>query len=296
MRKSEADADVVLIDAGVISPEESRQRIIADEGSPYQGLDPNDVPDLREEEEQGLEPKGAAAGLAKGALGEEDDGAGKPEGGGADENGIIPFARDAASAWNESDHPRAPNGEFGSSGGGSSKPPKLTPTEKSYIDNYSGDEFLRLNTKLRSGEDGGPAAAKLDSAIAKGTIEPGTKLYRGVSKDGLKSLIGGDTLSIGQTLMDPAFLSTSTDRNIAALNSIGGVLMEIDVGTGQHVIDLEKISRNQHEKETLLPRNSKMKIVGLRAPKKPGDPIIVRVATQSSEKDADDDAEADHRS
>jgi hypothetical protein len=51
--------------------------------SPYPGIDPDKVPNLLEEEEDGLlEPKGAAAGIAKEAEGDPDqdegDGAGKP--------------------------------------------------------------------------------------------------------------------------------------------------------------------------------------------------------------------------
>jgi len=43
-RNTDADADVKLIDAGVISPQESRARIAKEEDSPYAGLDPNDLP------------------------------------------------------------------------------------------------------------------------------------------------------------------------------------------------------------------------------------------------------------
>jgi phage-related protein (TIGR01555 family) len=72
VRKTNAEAAQIHIDSGVISPEEERGRIAADPGTLYPGLDPTDVPDLKEEEEEGLEPKGAAAKLAEG--GEEVDG------------------------------------------------------------------------------------------------------------------------------------------------------------------------------------------------------------------------------
>jgi predicted ABC-type ATPase len=65
--------------------------------------------------------------------------------------------------------------------------------------------------------------------------------------------------------------------------------MEIEVGDGQAGLDMEQISRNKHEKEIILPRNSKMKVLGLRAPKKIGDPIIVRVSTENPTADADVD-------
>ena len=50
VRKTDADTDVVLINAGVISPEESRKRVAGDEDSPYAGLDINDLPEPPQDE------------------------------------------------------------------------------------------------------------------------------------------------------------------------------------------------------------------------------------------------------
>ena len=60
--KSEAEADQIRIDSGVISPEEARAALAGDAGSRYAGLDPDDAPDLAEEEEEGLRPKGGGSG------------------------------------------------------------------------------------------------------------------------------------------------------------------------------------------------------------------------------------------
>lgn len=49
-RKSDADTDNVLIQAGVIDPEEARQRVANDPDAPYQEIDPNDVPEPPEPE------------------------------------------------------------------------------------------------------------------------------------------------------------------------------------------------------------------------------------------------------
>jgi uncharacterized protein len=57
MRKVDAEADGQDIDRGVISPEERRRKIAADPDSGYNDINPNDVPDLLEEEEEGLEPE-----------------------------------------------------------------------------------------------------------------------------------------------------------------------------------------------------------------------------------------------
>jgi phage-related protein (TIGR01555 family) len=279
VRKIKAETHMIYVDGGIFGQEEVRNIEIDDDDSPYNGLDPDDMPDLQAEEDAGLVPGGGSSEGGEGGSSRADN---KEVDGAADELPLI--AIDAA--FNEADHPRADNGEFGEGGGGKPKKARLTPTEKSYLDSYSGDDFLKLNEKLRSGEDTGAATAKIDSAISKSTIEPGTKLYRGISKDALKKLVAGDSIEAGQVLSDAGFLSTSSSRDIAGMNSIGGALIEIEVGQGQNGLDMSEISRNKHEKEVILPRNSKMKVLGLRAPKKPGDPIIVRVATHNEEEDS----------
>jgi len=59
VRKIEAETGQIHVDTGVISPEEERKRVAADPDTLYPGLDPDDLPDLREEEEEGgIEPVG----------------------------------------------------------------------------------------------------------------------------------------------------------------------------------------------------------------------------------------------
>ncbi len=58
-RKAQAEMDQIYIDAGVVSPAEVRQRLASDPDSSYDGLDPDELPDLLQEEEEGLAPKGA---------------------------------------------------------------------------------------------------------------------------------------------------------------------------------------------------------------------------------------------
>jgi hypothetical protein len=279
LQKADAERHQVYVDMGAFSPEEVRGIAISDPKLPYGDLDPNDLPDEREEIERGLEPEGGRPqplGEAGPELEEAPD-----KGGVAAKDAMLPFVYDAT-AFNESDHPRKDDGEFGSGGGSataSAKRSKLTPTEKAWLSSYSGDDFLRLNKELRAGESGGESAKKIDAAIAKSPLPAGTKLYRGITKDALKSLIGGDQITVGQTLSDKAFLSTSTDPWIAHVP--GGVMLDIQVGEGQSGLDMSQISSNEHEKEVLLPRGAKLKIAGIRAPKKVGQPIIVRVTTEN---------------
>lgn len=70
VRKIDAETGQILVDGGAIWQEEERARVANDPDTLYPGLDISDVPDLKEEEEEGLEPKGAAAKLAEG--GEQD--------------------------------------------------------------------------------------------------------------------------------------------------------------------------------------------------------------------------------
>lgn len=58
VRKIKAETDDLLIGAGSISSEESRTRVANDPGSDYAAIEVDDVPDLLDEEEHGLEPKG----------------------------------------------------------------------------------------------------------------------------------------------------------------------------------------------------------------------------------------------
>ena len=70
LRKTEAETGKGLVETGIVSPLEERKRLAADPESPYASINVEDVPDLREEEEAGLEPHAGAAKLAEGA-GEE---------------------------------------------------------------------------------------------------------------------------------------------------------------------------------------------------------------------------------
>ena len=148
LQKTEAERNQTYVDMGVLAPEEIRGVLIDDPELPFGDLDPDDVPELKQEEEGGLIPPGAGKG-EEAVLGEP-GGPGQPAGGPAaagpkpgghgdpafqEEGGaaakganVLPFkARgaadeldpifaslvgDAAIEWNEGKHPRAPDGEF----------------------------------------------------------------------------------------------------------------------------------------------------------------------------------------
>jgi hypothetical protein len=137
LQKMDGERHQIYVDMGAIAPAEVRGIAIADPKLPYGDLDPEDVPDLREEEEAGLEPEGGRPqplGEAGPGLGESPDKAAAP--GGGDSN-VIPFQDQAAGTrtrspittsgqaadaeFQEADHPRAPDGKFGSGSGASGK-------------------------------------------------------------------------------------------------------------------------------------------------------------------------------
>lgn len=70
LQYKKAQTAQIWIDTGVIDKQEERRRVAEDPETSYPGLDPNVEIDLKEEEEQGLVPKGGGAGV-KAVLGEE---------------------------------------------------------------------------------------------------------------------------------------------------------------------------------------------------------------------------------
>lgn len=128
LRKTQADTGAVLVEGGVISQAEERRRIATDPSSPYADINVNEMPDLLQEESEGLSPSGRVdPGLVEGEAerdetGEELPNEGKPEGDAeVGKSAVVPFAGDEAN-FEEGKHPRASNGQFGSGGGGSAHP------------------------------------------------------------------------------------------------------------------------------------------------------------------------------
>lgn len=171
----------------------------------------------------------------------------------------------------------------GKNSGSKSANGKLSANEKSAISSYSGDNFLKLNSDLRKGKDEDPDVARIDSAISKGSLDGGT-LYRGMSREDAKKLFPGGDIKKGMVVSDPAFLSTSKEKKIAGMFSIGGVMLQIETNKGDKGLDVNGLSSNKHEDETLLPRNAKMEVLGVHPPKAPGQPVTIKVRYISEEK------------
>lgn len=127
----DAERNQKYVDMGALAPGEIRKAIIDDPTLPYTDLDPDEVPDLAQEEEDGLQPEGGHS---------------DPAANGGAEDTRLPFAQDGRlqnrkfsrnipvrrnrrgagemakdAAFSESEHPRGQPGnagQFGSGGGG----------------------------------------------------------------------------------------------------------------------------------------------------------------------------------
>ena len=118
IRKSDTDRDVAYIQAGVVSAEEVRGRLASEPDSGYNGIDVEDVPEMPDD--------GFSDGLNDGEGEEgEEPAAPKPE-----------PAQDAE--WDESKHPRAENGQFGS---GSGLPEKQEDQAQAEMPEIKGNEL-----------------------------------------------------------------------------------------------------------------------------------------------------------
>lgn len=262
-REIEARTAVVLIDAGVLAPAEERRRIAGDPDTPWQGLDAEDVPDLKQEEAEGLEPKGTT----KGAGGGEGGGGGEEDGG---------FGGDVAGGFDaefeEGKHPRDKGGEFTSGGG--DKGVLTSGTE------LSDEEKFQLTEYLTSGEDLNPFLRRggelddltrdmvsgIDAAIGKHTLPKSTVLYRGVSGDVGKKF---EKLVPGQVISSLGY--TSTTKTFERATEFGKVVMELQAPAGTNAFDMEHVYHHLNKSfvdlargnmEVLLGRGTRLEFTG----------------------------------
>jgi hypothetical protein len=144
----------------------------------------------------------------------------------------------------------------------------LTAAEIDALAAYSGAAYQRINRALRSGEDmDGDLRATvrlLDSAIAKHPVARRFTVYRGVGENYASELERLD-LEEGDTIIEAAFLSTSTHLDVARqfLGSMGGgMILKIHVPAGGNALDMHPYSNFPEEHEFLLPRGVKLRAIG----------------------------------
>ena len=189
VRKSDSDAAVALINAGVISAEEERARLAADPNSGYNALDVEDLPEAAEDNSDALDDDKQAA---------------------------------DAGEFKEGDHPRANNGQFGSGGGsgtagkpqGRATPPKVLPDNHPLL-----NESINDRSESAQAERKGIEAAHFENAKPVTGRKPviyfmggGGGSGKGTLKKQLQSTGKLPTAADGAVSIDPDEIKTSLQR------------------------------------------------------------------------------------
>lgn len=300
--KTKAETDDLRINGGVISPLESRKAVANAPDTPYAGLDVTVIPvppggDGNEEEPDDPndpdlpEPIGGR-GLDPGKASE--DSTHHQRIGGESDNDDSPFAHDAG--FEESKHPRGQPGnagQFGSGGssGGEKKNFKEIKTGQEYLDiakaserqlsdedkatinHYTSPAYAALNKALRSGKPLPPETQKvvdnLDRIISESRLPEDVTLFRGLRGKKVREVL--DALVPGETLTDPAFVSTGMHKMVAQNQQGAGTkaTMVIRAPKGANAVFPGENSYNYNQEskidtalEAILPRESQFKFIG----------------------------------
>jgi hypothetical protein len=189
------------------------------------------------------------------------------------------MARADGSDWNESKHPRAENGQFGSGGSTAHAGPVgegakehsgvkmgVDKGEAASIKHYTAEGFKSINWGLRGIRQHTPASsahlAELDRVMSRASLPEAMTVHRGVGGNGLKEIQKAG-LKKGALIPDAGFLSTSKSAGVGKSfqNSSDNIMLEIRLPKGARAIDVGRLSDNPGEQEVLIDRNSKLKVV-----------------------------------
>jgi len=152
------------------------------------------------------------------------------------------------------------------------KPNMFDETELQAIEDYTGDGYADINRYLYKGHDEGATQEQddylnrtietLDSAFEETQTPFPYTVYSGLS-----SRYSADKFQLGGEYIFRGYVSTSLDFNTA----IGGfadvgdkdqpVVLQVELNKGQKAIYLDAVSANSGERETLLPRGSRIKVI-----------------------------------
>ena len=152
------------------------------------------------------------------------------------------------------------------------QPNMFDEAELQAIDDYTGSRYAEINRYLYKGHDDGVSPQQdeiinqtietLDSAFEE-TQTP----FPYTTYSGLSSRYSADKFKLGGEYIFRGYVSTSLDFNTA----IGGfadvgdsdqpVVLQVELKKGQKAIYVDAVSAHEGERETLLPRGSKIKII-----------------------------------
>lgn len=131
--------------------------------------------------------------------------------------------------------------------------PKLPSSQRDAVERYTGDGFLETNRHLRAGDASDPDVARLDAAMRPLPDDLILTRHVGPEAFGLSpaSLHGIEGLA-GKKITDEAYSSTALGSPYGG--GIGGVTIHILTPAGTPAVMASAVSRNEHEREVLLPR------------------------------------------
>lgn len=131
------------------------------------------------------------------------------------------------------------------------------------IKQYTGPAYAQINGTLRTGKKLSKANQDVVNKLNEAFAQPEAKanenftVYRGIMSTQLQHL------TMGSTMTDKGFVSTSSDVNEAKkFAGTAGALMEIRVKKGQPAMSVKDTSVYPSEKEVMLPANTSFKVVG----------------------------------
>lgn len=193
------------------------------------------------------------------------------------------------SEWDESEHPRARDGKFGSGGGNGGseavgKKPEteefsaageITQSQKDAVEYYKRVGYAKVNGFLRGNKVQDMSEQKaiigqLDAAINSSRLNKDTTVYRGMYNVPDLNRLGEG--AVGQEISMPTYWSTSVDAKTAKQFSMEAsqkgknAFFEIRLKAGQRALDA---TQGTAEPEVLLPRGQKYKVVGFKKGKTP---------------------------
>jgi len=146
---------------------------------------------------------------------------------------------------------------------------KLGAAEKDALQVYSGGEFEDINAHFREGDAVGPRLSgiisKIDSAFKGSALPSDIVVYRAIDAEGWAAM--QRSIGAGGVLMDKSYTSTSLSRKAmesfsSTMHRSGGAMaLEIRVPKGTRAIYMPSLSEHPEEKELLLNRGTKYRVV-----------------------------------
>jgi hypothetical protein len=150
------------------------------------------------------------------------------------------------------------------------QPQLYTDEEREALETYTSDGYDQINRYLYKGHDEGAMndhdywvndmINKLDSAF-----EATTSPFKYTTYSGLSERYKAEKIKPGMDYIFRGYLSASLDFDTSIDNFTDGsntpVVLQIEIAKGQKSIYVDGVSQNSGEKETMLPRGTKIRVV-----------------------------------